>query len=369
MRINILQGAFLPVPPVRGGAIEKAWQLLGEAFVRAGHEVYHFSRLCDHLPEKEEINGVHHFRIKGADAVKHPALLKIKEFAYVWRARKLIPEGDILVTHSFWAPILFPKIRMGKIYVHVGRFPKGQLRYYSRAARLQVPTLAIAKAAADELPDKFERVKVLPYPLSNPARGVQPFSKRTKQVLFAGRIHPEKGIHVLVQAWKLLPDCLRKEWQLKIIGPWREAQGGAGYSYLKKIKELGGKEIEVCEPVFDPNELMKNYQSSQIFVYPSLAERGETFGLAALEAMSAGCVPIVSSLSCFRDFIKHHENGFIFNHDTDKPELQLLVILEDLLSNKKLEPYGKKALMTATDYEADKVATGYLDDFRSVLNR
>jgi hypothetical protein len=33
MNISILQGAFLPVPPKRGGAIEKSWQALAEAFV------------------------------------------------------------------------------------------------------------------------------------------------------------------------------------------------------------------------------------------------------------------------------------------------------------------------------------------------
>ena len=60
MRITILQGAFLPVPAIRGGAIEKAWQVLGEAFVKAGHDVTHISRLCDGLPEQESIEGVRH---------------------------------------------------------------------------------------------------------------------------------------------------------------------------------------------------------------------------------------------------------------------------------------------------------------------
>ena len=58
MKITILQGAFLPVPAIRGGAIEKAWQVLGEAFAKAGHEVTHISRLCDGLPEQESIEGV-----------------------------------------------------------------------------------------------------------------------------------------------------------------------------------------------------------------------------------------------------------------------------------------------------------------------
>jgi glycosyltransferase involved in cell wall biosynthesis len=46
-----------------------------------------------------------------------------------------------------------------------------------------------------------------------------------------------------------------------------------------------------------------------MFVYPCLAEQGETFGLAPLEAVACGAVPIVSDLSCFGDFITPGVNG------------------------------------------------------------
>ena len=55
MKITILQGAFLPVPALRGGAIEKAWEALGQAFAEKGHVVTHVSRLCDGLPSREKI--------------------------------------------------------------------------------------------------------------------------------------------------------------------------------------------------------------------------------------------------------------------------------------------------------------------------
>ena len=37
MRITIAQGAFLPVPPKRGGAIEKAFHALAREFAANGH--------------------------------------------------------------------------------------------------------------------------------------------------------------------------------------------------------------------------------------------------------------------------------------------------------------------------------------------
>ena len=165
MKITILQGAFLPVPAKRGGAIEKAWKLLGEEFANMGHEVIHISRQCDGLPKKEIINGVQHNRVIGADATNNPYFLKLKELVYVLRARKILPKSDILVTHAFWAPIIFPRTKLGKIYVHVGRFPKGQLRLYLKAARFQVPSREVAAAAQTELKHNDQRVRTLPYPL------------------------------------------------------------------------------------------------------------------------------------------------------------------------------------------------------------
>ena len=37
MKITIVLGAFLPVPPVIGGAIEKSWFALAQEFVSRNH--------------------------------------------------------------------------------------------------------------------------------------------------------------------------------------------------------------------------------------------------------------------------------------------------------------------------------------------
>ena len=140
MKITILQGAFLPVPAKRGGAIEKAWQLLGEEFARMGHEVVHISRHCDGLPKEEKINGVLHVRVTGADASNNPYILKLKELAYVLRAGKVLPKSDILVTHAFWAPIIIPKKDLEKFMSMSADFPRVSYDYIRKrlAFRLRV---------------------------------------------------------------------------------------------------------------------------------------------------------------------------------------------------------------------------------------
>ena len=369
MRITILQGAFLPVPALRGGAIEKAWEALGQEFSRDGHEVIHISRHCDGLSRREKIGNVQHIRIKGSNAVRSKWLLKIIEFIYVWRARKVLPNADILITHTFWAPILYPREKYGKIYVHVGRYPKGQLRYYRKAARLQVPSTAIYDAVLSEVPNKSNLVSIIPYPLHWKTPTSPPFESRQKQIIYMGRIDPEKGISELLIAWEGLSLKERDGWTLRIRGPWKKEQGGAGRKYLEtllKIKDKSNGSIEIMEPVFDSKEIIKELSQASVFVYPSLAERGETFGMAILEAMSLGCVPLTSSLCCFEIFnIK--KNGFSFDHTNEDKSLLIKSVLKKVISsNKDLPRLSQLAQEHAKTFELSRISKKFLRDFQEL---
>lgn len=50
MKIVIVQGAFLPIPPIYGGAVEKIWFKLGEKFTHFGSEVVHISKKKRKIP-------------------------------------------------------------------------------------------------------------------------------------------------------------------------------------------------------------------------------------------------------------------------------------------------------------------------------
>ena len=367
MRITILQGAFLPVPPLRGGAIEKAWQGLGKAFAQAGHQVTHISRLFDDLPVEETLEGVRHLRVRGAEASKNSTILKIRELFYILRARKVLPKADLIVTHAFWAPLILPQEKYGKIYVHVGRYPKGQMKIYSKAARLQAPSNVVADAIASELPDGDRRVSSIPYPLPISTGKEIPIADRPKRVLYAGRIHPEKGVLDLVRAWRKLPDSILREWDLRLVGAWREDQGGGGIGFLKRIKKEAGQTVEIIEPIFDDVKLIKQYEDARIFVYPSKAKRGETFGLAVLEAMRSGCVPLVSSLKCFEDFIDNHVNGVRLTSGQNQLDNLLMNALLGLLGSPRLQTLSQEAIKTAKRYEINQVTPLFLKDFEKLI--
>ena len=150
LRITILQGAFFPVPAVRGGAVEKLWCGLAVTFARAGHSVTQVSRAVPELPATDVLNGVRHVRVAGYDQPAGMLRLKWRDLLYTRRALAAAPASDILVTNTFWAPLMARRAQ-GAIYVSVERRPKGQMRLYGRAARLRAcstnPWAATARPA------------------------------------------------------------------------------------------------------------------------------------------------------------------------------------------------------------------------------
>jgi len=343
---------------------------LGRLFAAKGNKVTHVSRLCDDLTPEETIDGVRHLRVPGYSTPASIWKLKFLDLLYSRRVKQALPDADILVTNTFWLPIILKNSSKGRQYVHVGRFPRGQMRLYQGAARLHAPSSAIAEAIRSEVPRLASLVRSIPYPLPwKPLSADKVTAPRDPTILYVGRIAPEKGLDFLIRAYVALPEELRGKWKLRIIGPSKVSQGGGGRSYLGRLRERAAavaSRVEFQGPVFDEIKLRSELVRASIFVYPSMAERGETFGLAPLEAMSCGCPPLVSSLACFRDFIEPEKDGFVFDHETN-PTYALSLKLRDLLeSPDKLKGAIEPALLKANEYEVSRVADSYLADFEDL---
>jgi glycosyltransferase involved in cell wall biosynthesis len=373
VRIAILQGAFLPVPPKLGGAVEKMWFLLGQKFFERGHFVTHISRQWESLPEKEIIQGVKHIRVAGFVIPKNIFLLKILDAIYTCLAIKAIPkDAEIIVTNTFFAPIFVPMFRRGKIYVDVARMPKGQMRFYNRASILRANSTPVADAIVTELElSRHTQISMIPNPLPYEATALEvlklkDLNTKRRSILYCGRIHPEKGLELLVKAINALPIG----WVFTIVGPWKTSEGGGGEEYIRSLKALFDvSKVKILEPIYDINKLNELYKESAIFVYPSVAEKGETFGLAPLEAMAWGAVPIVSDLACFKDFIDHNKNGLIFNHRGHDATDQLMQCINSLIENTTTRcQLANEALKVRISHSPDRIADLFLDDFEKILS-
>ena len=236
MRITIVQGAFLPVPTLRGGAVEKIWFELGKHFSRQGHSVCHLSRRFPGLPSQEVIEDVRHLRLRGYDTPVNGLLLKLLDLLYSIRALRALPPADILITNTFWLPILATRSqqRLGRIVVDVQRMPKGQMRFYRRAACLRANSSAVAQAIAAESPHLAGRIRTI----ANPLPFLPPQFARAEQeavILYCGRLHPEKGISLLIEAFSLACERGLSGWTLRLVGPADTAAGGGGLGWATGV--------------------------------------------------------------------------------------------------------------------------------------
>jgi len=103
-----------------------------------------------------------------------------------------------------------------------------------------------------------------------------------RTLLAVGRLAPEKGFDLLVDAFARIADR-RPEWQLTIFG-----EGPERTSLEGRIRDLGlDRRIRLVGAVHEPRRFLP---FADLFVFPS---RYESFGLALAEAMAAG-LPVVS---------------------------------------------------------------------------
>ena len=371
MKITIVLGAFFPVPPTMGGAVEKIWYLLAQELARRGHQVVLVSRQMPDHPREEVANGIRHLRVPGFETPRSLIWLKVLDFLYSLKAVSILPPADIVVTNTFWLPVLLRDPSRGKMYVHVGRYPKGQMRFYRRAARLQAPSSAVGRAILAEAPRLSEKVSVIPYPAPTTSSQPPPIEHREKVILYVGRVHPEKGVHLLVDAFLRGTGGAFTDWKLMIVGPTETKFGGGGAEYSDALKRSAaemGDRITFAGSIFDSGALEQTFRRAPVFVYPSLAERGESFGLAPLEAMTHGCAVVVSKLDCFADFIRDGETGFVFDHSSNDPAESLRAKLETLVGDQRiLSRIADAGRRKSAEYSLSQVADRFIADFSSLI--
>ena len=379
MKITLTHGFFLPVPPAAGGAMEKMWWTLAREFAARGHEVASLSRRWSGWPDAEVRDGVRCLRLPGSAHTRRLSLNLLLDALWSFRLLRRLPPADILVTNNVLLPALASRVRpaAGRVVVNLNRMPKGQLRVYGRVARIQVPSSAVADAVARTVPALSGRVKIFPNVIDHRALSAarRPASAGAPVRLgYIGRLHPEKGLELLVRAARLLADDpALPPWTLLLRGPSDIPRGGFGEDFLRQLRDLAGPlatdgRLSFAPPEFDASALSSAYGAIDIFAYPSLAASGETFGVSVAEAMAAGAAPVVSDLACFTDLVTHGSNGLVFARASSDPAAALASALASLIR----DPARRAALSAAARRDAARcdlpaVADAMLEDFATLL--
>ena len=372
MKINIAMGFFLPVPPVAGGAMEKAWFRLGREFVAAGHTVTLLSRGWPGFPVQETIDGVAMIRAPGFNHTRRLTFNLLLDGLWGLRLLRHLPAADITACNNVSLPIHLPWLRpqAGRVVVVLGRMPKGQIRFYRRAARLVATSDAVAARVARECPALAPRTRVFPNPIDWELHA-RSAAQRGEPVTigFVGRLHPEKGLELLLRATvRLAAEPGLPRWRVVLRGPSDVQRGGGGEAYVQRLQsEFGpklGERLAWEPPVFDEAILARCYGTLDIFCYPSLAAQGEGLSVAPLEAMAAGAVPVLSRLDCYRDVLREGTNGFTFDHTAPAADAGLADVLARLIRDASLRrTLAAQARTDARRFDYGVVARALLEDF------
>jgi glycosyltransferase involved in cell wall biosynthesis len=145
--------------------------------------------------------------------------------------------------------------------------------------------------------DDFPKPVDLESPINTPLN--QNLVKTVPRLLFLGRLHPKKGLDLLLSAWAKL-SALTKDWQLVIAGP--DEQG-----HLAQVRGLAASlglqnRIVFTGPVTGRVKTHLLY-SSDLFILPSYSEG---FSMSLLEAMACG-LPVIATRACnFPDISRSH---------------------------------------------------------------
>src|SRR6185312_3921178 len=314
MRISIVTGFFLPVPPVRGGSTEKIWHHLAQEWAAAGEDVTLVSRRWPAFPDQEVSGGVRHLRLPGADHSSSLVRNLWQDFRWGLRVARALPPGDVVICNTVTLPAWLRRFRprAGRVVAVAARMPKGHGRAYGAVDLILALGEPVARKLREENPALAGRIAPFPYPidwqLHAAAAEAKPGPGEPAVIGYVGRIHPEKGLELLLgAAARLAGRAGLPEWRLRLVGPAGVAAGGGGESWWEALRArhaaaLGGR-LEWSGPDFDSASLARRYGGMDIFCYPSVAEQGETFGVAVAEAMAARCAPVVSALACFDQLI------------------------------------------------------------------
>ncbi|HLD58181.1 MAG TPA: glycosyltransferase family 4 protein [archaeon] len=175
--------------------------------------------------------------------------------------------------------------------------------------------------------------------------------KTKNSFVFLGRMSRNKRIDLLIDAFAGLKRKT-KDFELHI----------AGMDFDNILEEMKRKAEEsgIAENVFfhgevSEKELLELLGSSEFFVS---ASEYEGFGLTALEAMAAGCIPVLNKIDSFKNFVSAGKNGFIADFEKSAETAERIFEITEMEKKRKSEIAGNAAAR-AGDFSWEKKALEY----------
>ncbi|HSE43071.1 MAG TPA: glycosyltransferase family 4 protein [Acidobacteriota bacterium] len=205
---------------------------------------------------------------------------------------------------------------------------------------------------------------------------------KNKRILFVGRVSPEKGVHVLLDAFQIVlkthPDS-----ELLLAGPWRSASkrfidfaddplvsGLAQYyemdylAFLKsKFKDDLADRVQFLGPV-EHRGLVDLYRNSNILAFPSVWN--EPFGMPVVEAMSSNCSVVATRAGGIVEIVEDGKSGLLAErNNVEALANAILQILDNPDFRLDLVQAGRQRAVEYFSWE--KIVNDLLQKYSSIL--
>jgi glycosyltransferase involved in cell wall biosynthesis len=178
-------------------------------------------------------------------------------------------------------------------------------------------------------------------------------------LLYLSRIHPKKGLHLLLEALRRL-GLHDSSLRLVIVG-----DGDSKYfSQVKKFAQTNAQELPTIQfegPIWDARKWVY-LQGADLFCLPTYSEN---FGLAILEACQVGTPVLTTTATPWTPFLVQHRLPVA------EPDLESLcsALTQNLAAGKRSEA-DRKSLATAarTEFDWTSISQKYSTFYQGVLS-
>jgi glycosyltransferase involved in cell wall biosynthesis len=272
------------------------------------------------------------------------------------------PDVAIGFMHSMFVPLAFalqgtgiPVIASEHIVPHHYRRRQIQFVLLCAAAGI-VQCITVTSAAVKKLYPAFMRKKIVPVanPVSLAARQADPAGPSRRVILNVGRLDPQKGQDILIDAFATLAPRF-PDWHVRIVG-----EGALKAKLEEKIAALQLQNRVVLAGT--SSNIAEEYAAAQLFAMPSLYE---SFGLATAEAMASG-LPVAGFADCpgTNELVRDGENGLLAR-GRDRTAA-FAATLEKLMADESMRVrLGRNGMTVAGAYRPDAI----LDQWETLIEK
>lgn len=182
-----------------------------------------------------------------------------------------------------------------------------------------------------------------------------PELKNKKILLFLSRIHPKKGLELLLNSFD-------KKTDLTLV-----VAGSGNEEYVSKIKRIAQKlniknQVKFTGHISGKRKLAL-LQNSVAFILPSYTEN---FGISVVEAMASGVPILISKNVGLSDDIEKNEAGITFNLDINS----IRKSIEKIKNNGKILKMKKNGLKLVQEkYNWKKIAREQVKIYERIINK